>query len=249
MRSPLTNWSGLLRTRLSALLPCVCALCGETAAQPLCEPCRRQFVVQPTQRCRCCALPSPALTAASPLCGACLATPPPFDATLVAADYQAPLDQLVLALKFTGKLALAPLLGKLLLDATLAGHDRTQALPMLLAPVPLSALRLRERGFNQALEIARPLSRALGVPLAARLLERVRETRAQAELPLAERHANLRRAFVVSPAAIDRVAGRHIGVVDDVMTTGATLNEVAATLKRFGATRVTNLVFARTLPN
>jgi len=177
-------------------------------------------------------------------CGSCLRRPPSFDATVVVSDYAAPLDQLVLALKFGGQLAVAPLFGQLLADA-LRRLPQPQW-PELLAPVPLGKRRLAERGFNQALEMARPLARSLGLPLAARLLARERETAPQSLLTPGERRANLRRAFSLPPAALDQVRGRHVGVVDDVLTTGATLEEIAATLKRGGAVRVTCLAFART---
>jgi ComF family protein len=179
------------------------------------------------------------------VCGACLADPPPFDATIAAVDYAAPLDQLVLQLKFGARLALAPWFARVLRDAVLArpGLD----LPELLCPVPLGHERLVERGFNQALEIARPLAGALGVALHPRLLERTLDTAAQSGVTPLERARNVRGAFAVADP--DLVAGRHVAVVDDVMTSGHTLAELAATLKRFGAARVTNLVFARTPPH
>jgi ComF family protein len=152
----------------------------------------------------------------------------------------------VLALKFGGRLALASFFAGLLRDALLTQPDRAAALPALLAPVPLGAERLQERGYNQALEIARPLSRALGISLAPRLTLRLRETSAQSRLPAQARHANLRGAFSVSPLLLEQVRGQHIGLVDDVITTGETLHELANTLKRFGAARVTNFVLART---
>ncbi len=178
-------------------------------------------------------------------CGSCLQQRPAFDRTLVAADYSAPIDRVVQALKYAGKLELAHCcalaLGPLIASESLR--------PDLLCPVPLSAHRLQERGYNQALEIARPLARSSGLALHPRLLERVRETQAQTRLPATLRKDNVRNAFVLMPGAAAMVAGRHIGVIDDVMTTGATLNEIASTLKRFGATRVTNIVFARTPPH
>lgn len=178
-------------------------------------------------------------------CGACLDEPPAYDATIAAVDYSAPLDQVVIALKFGGRLAMAPLFARLVRDALL--HTPEAPLPDVLIPVPLGSERLRQRGFNQALEIARPLSRALGIELQPRLALRLRETDAQSTLHPEQRRKNMRGAFSVSPAFVDRIGGRHIGVVDDVMTTGETLNEFAGTLKRFGAARVTNFVFARTL--
>ncbi|MDO9215826.1 MAG: ComF family protein [Lacisediminimonas sp.] len=178
-------------------------------------------------------------------CGSCLQHGPAFDRTLVAVDYGAPLDRLVLALKYAGKLELAHCCAAAL--GPLLASD--PVLPDLLCPVPLSAGRLQERGYNQALEIARPLARRLRIALHARLLERVRETPAQARLPAPLRGDNVRNAFLLLPTAAAIVAGRHVGVVDDVMTTGATLDEIASTLKRFGASRVTNIVFARTPPH
>lgn len=181
------------------------------------------------------------------VCGDCLRHPPAFDATIVASDYAPPVDQLVLALKFGGRLALAPLCARLIHAASQAAAGASE-LPACLTAVPLGPQRLAERGFNQALEIAKPLARTLGIPVERGLALRHRNTRAQARLHPDERRQNMRGAFAVMPAAVGRIRGLHIGVVDDVITTGQTLNELAATLKRYGAARVTNFVFARTLP-
>lgn len=182
--------------------------------------------------------------AGAALCGGCIRRAPAFDAAVVVTDYDAPLDQLVLSLKFGAQLALAPLFGALLAQAM--RQQPPTAWPTLLAPVPLGRQRLAERGFNQALEIGRPLARELGLGLEARLLVRCRETAPQTLLDPARRRANLRHAFMVPPFMLARVRGQHVGVIDDVITTGVTLNEVAATLKRAGAARVTCLAFART---
>ena len=186
----------------------------------------------------------PAGTSAAAVCGNCLRRPPAFDATFVVTDYEAPLDQLVLDLKFGAQLALAPLFGRLLAQAM--RQQPRAAWPALLAPAPLGRQRLAERGFNQALEIGRTLARELGLPLQARLLERCRDTAPQTLLAPAERRANMRLAFTVPPAKLSRVRGLHVGVIDDVITTGVTLDEIAASLKRAGAARVTCLAFART---
>ena len=234
--------------RLGSRLPGHCALCGATGTHVLCDGCRADFFGRHTPRCHCCALPLASAYTESETCGQCLRQQPAFDATVTAANYAAPLDQLVLGLKFGGRLALAPLFAEQLrvaLSDRQHQHHRYN-LPDLLTPVPLGPARLRERGFNQSLEIARPLSLALGVPLLPRLLVRVRDTPAQSGLAPAGRHLNLLEAFTLTTHALEKVRCRHVGVVDDVMTTGATLNEVAATLKHFGAARVTNLVFART---
>jgi len=228
-------------------MPGACALCASTGTYTVCPACRAQFFVETGVRCRCCALPLSTPEKGSEVCRACQANPPAFDATVVASDYAAPVDQLVLKLKFGAGLPLAPVFADLILEALLRRAAPDLPLPDCLTAVPLGQGRLRERGFNQSLEIAKPLSVALGVPLASRMLARARETVAQSRLSSSERQRNLRGAFTLLPQTIASVRGAHIGVVDDVMTTGETLNEVAATLKFFGAVRVTNLVFARTL--
>lgn len=251
MLSRLRHWSHSLLNRLPAAIPCACALCGRDDDSALCEGCNAQFFQRHVRRCLRCALPLPSLPSLpgedrfDATCGACLKQPPAFDATIAAVDYAAPVDQLVLALKYGSRLALAPLLAAMMRDTLLRTPEFP--LPARLACVPLGARRLAERGFNQALEIARPLSRSLGIQLDPQLIWRVRDTRAQALLHPDERRKNIRNAFIVPTNSIDRLRGLHVGVVDDVMTTGETLQEVAATLKRFGAARVTNFVFARTL--
>lgn len=233
--------TALAETILPCVLPSSCALCGGSASGLLCAPCRHQYT-QARRRCIQCANP---LAAQEPVarCGACIRATPAYDATVAAVDYAAPFDALVLQLKFGAQLALAPLCAQLLRDAMLG--QAPLALPDVLCPVPLGPHRLAERGFNQALEMARPLARLLGVPLDARLLARPSDTPAQSSLTPAARRENVRRAFVVC----GDVAGRHVGVVDDVMTSGHTLHAVARTLQRAGAVRVTNLVFARTPPH
>jgi ComF family protein len=231
---------------LQHALPSSCALCGQTGRQALCQACRRQYFSPRPRRCVQCAMPI-ALTARAIRCGTCLADKPAFDATIVAADYLAPADQLVLALKFGNRLTLAPLLADMLGQALDYEVTRGLPLPPLLTIVPLSRQRLQERGFNQSLEIARPLAQRFNIRLEPQLLTRLRDTMPQATLPFDERQRNLQRAFAVPGMAMNHVSGNHIGVIDDVITTGATLNEIAATLKRYGASRVTNIVFARTI--
>ncbi len=223
---------------LPSLLPTSCALCGVDAQRAICSDCRTQFLSAPVTRCKNCGI-----TANGTQCGTCLAHPPRFDTTIVACDYTPPLDQLVLALKFGHRLELAPLLGSMLAEAaqTLPAKER----PALLVPVPLGPRRLIERGFNQAQEIGRSLARALSIPLDARLLQRPHDTGPQSLLPLNARRANVAAAFAVRK----NLDGLHVGLIDDVMTTGETFNAAAATLKRHGAARVTCFVFARTLPH
>ena len=175
------------------------------------------------------------------ICGTCLRAPPAFDATIVACDYAAPSDVLVQDLKFRSRLPLAQAFGQMLANAATKQLRHT---PDMIIPVPLSEARLTQRGFNQAGEIARSLSRHTGIALRLQVCVRVRDTQPQAGLPLIERRVNMRGAFAVQLNA--SVRGQHVLLVDDVMTTGHTLNELAACLKRHGARRVTNAVFART---
>lgn len=185
--------------------------------------------------CPRCALPAPG----GEICGRCLAQPPSFDRTIAVWRYAPYADHLVRALKYRGELALATLFAEAL-------AMRVASLPQVdtIVPMPLHRTRLAERGFNQALEIARPLARRLRIPIAHRLVRRTRVTADQTDLSPAERARNVRGAF-----GCERdLAGRRIAVVDDVMTTGATLDELAAALKRAGAEWVESWVVARTVP-
>ncbi|WUR14240.1 ComF family protein [[Empedobacter] haloabium] len=235
---------GLWRAGLATLLPCGCMLCGALGRDPLCPPCRAQFCGTGPGRCPVCAEPLPDGAKGVP-CGRCVQRRPAYDATIAAVSYEMPLDRLVLELKFGGRLAHARLFASLLAEASHAALLDER--PALLCPVPLAPGRLAERGFNQALEIARPLGKLLTIGVASRLAQRVQETSAQSRLRSAARRANMAHVFAVPERAA--VAGRHIGIVDDVMSSGQTLQELAAVLKRHGATRVTNFVFARTPPH
>jgi ComF family protein len=240
MTHQISRWP---RALLHLLLPSSCALCGAGCAGVVCTPCRDHFCLPVTNRCARCANPL-AASATGGTCGSCLAYPPSFDATVAAADYAPPLDHLVLQLKFSARLPLAPWFAEMLRDAVLARPGLP--LPDLLCPVPLGPARLVERGYNQALEIARPLAGLLGTALHPRLAVRQLDTRAQSGISPHERAENIRGAFAI--AEPDLVEGRHVGLVDDVMTSGHTLEELAAAFKRFGAARVSNLVFSRTPP-
>ena len=228
------------------LMPCACALCHAQQDAMVCSDCHQTYFTSVSARCQQCAIPLSA-NEDSTLCGHCLQHPPAFDASIAACDYGAPRDQLVLALKFGHQLALAPLFASMLRDAILR-HDRHR-LPDLLCAVPLGQGRLRERGFNQATEIARPLAQHLGVPFAVDALHRLRETTQQSTLKPDARIDNVKNAFMLDEKWLHEIKDAHVAVVDDVMTTGMTLHEIATMLKRFGAAKVTNYVFARTPPH
>lgn len=212
-----------------------CALCDAPCGDSqVCADCAGALPVLPPA-CPRCAAPSPAAA----LCGACIAHPPAFDRTVAVWSYAFPLDRLVLALKFHARLSLAPFFAQGLAASLVAQTAEFDAI----VPMPLHRGRIAERGFNQALEIARPLARALRRPLLARGVERTRATAAQTELDPDGRRRNVRGAFRCGPG----FAGRRIAVLDDVMTTGSTLEEFARVLKRAGVLEVTNLVVARTV--
>ncbi|KWR90061.1 amidophosphoribosyltransferase [Cupriavidus sp. IDO] len=230
----------MLPGALCALLPCQCTLCGAVQDDVVCRQCAGDLL-RPVSRCPVCAL---ARKRNQP-CAACATGQPAFDHACTLGDYAPPQDGLVLALKFGNVLPLAGWLAAALAArlpaAWAAAHLRP---PDLLAPVPLSPQRLAERGFNQAWEIARPLARALGLPSDPVLLRRRRDTATQHTLDLASRQVNLRDAFRLSrPRSL---AGRHVALVDDVMTSGATLDEAARMLKAHGAARVSVIVALRT---
>ena len=172
-------------------------------------------------------------------CAACRAHPPPWARTIAMADYAPPFDRLVVALKFRGELAAAAPVGHRLGRAL---RDCGEAQIDALVPVPLGPLRLAERGYDQAAAIARAAGRAAGVPVRGAWLTRSRETPPQSRLALTGRAQNLAGAFRADPV----VSGRRIALVDDVMTSGATLAAAAAALRSAGAACVLNLVAART---
>lgn len=216
-----------------------CALCGAITTRPICSACAADFLALPAQICPVCALPS--LNRA--VCGRCLRHPPQFDATIAAFAYAPPLDQALQAYKYRHALGLTHFLSALL-DQALDASGHSGAPPDVIVPMPLAPSRLAERGFNQALELARPIAKRRGVRLVSNLAVRLHDTPAQASLPWKERARNIRDVF----ACTLRVDGLRIALVDDVMTTGATLNELARVIKQAGATHVTNWVVARTLP-
>jgi ComF family protein len=152
--------------------------------------------------------------------------------------YAFPVDALLHSLKYQGNLAMASVLADLL-----TARIDPDALPDFIVPMPLHPARLRERGFNQALEIARRVSRKSGIPLLPGICRRIKDTPSQTGLPWKEREKNIRNAFSCEAD----LRGKHVAMLDDVMTTGATLNELAKALRKSGAAHVSGWVVARTL--
>jgi ComF family protein len=219
---------------LRRLLAPACLVCGIAAGDPVCAPCRADYFPPAGARCRLCANRLPG--AGPGLCGRCLAHPPHFDGTYALADYAPPVDAMIAALKFHGRLDLGRAFGLLMAERAQAWQGDA------VVPLPLAPQRLRERGYNQAEEIARVLAARLRRPLLRDVLLRIRHCPSQQGLRLARRRTNVRGAFAAGPAA----AGRDLLLVDDVLTSGSTLDAAAAALKRAGARSVTNCVVART---
>jgi ComF family protein len=209
-------------------------LCGVAGPHDgICNACYRDLPGLASARCPVCAN----LSTDSQRCGECIAHAPSFSRTSVAVSYRFPVDPLVLRLKYGPDLTVVEPLA-----ALLAERVRTERPPDLVLAMPMAPPRLRERGFNQALELARALCSRLGLKLAPEVCRRTRHGPPQTALPWDERRRNIRGAFQCER----NLAGARVAVVDDVLTTGATLNELAGVLLRAGATEVVGWVVART---
>lgn len=211
-----------------------CIACALYPGTPLSSGGERDFFPSDAARCRRCAL----RLSSSPVaeqCGTCLSQPPHFDSTMALADYAPPVTGMVAALKSSARLDLADAFARLLAVRESLRSD-------LVIAVPLSFERETERGFNQSLEIGRVYARLTGAPLAERALLKVRHTAPQQSLARDARRGNVREALSIMGEVRDRI----VAVVDDVMTTGSTLDEIARVRKRAGAAQVLNRVVART---
>lgn len=236
----------MLKQQLSAccdlLLPPACHLCttpliAQDADTLLCCTCRAD-IPPLASACRRCRKPLPSFDSTDHTCEACLRRPPPFSRVDCVGRYDGLLKTAIHRYKYRDNLPLAKPLGQLLVEQIPPGsahcHD-------MVIPVPLHRSRLRRRGYNQALELARPVAKALALPLESQLLHRLRATPAQQGLPLRKRTSNLRGAFHCKGA----LAGQRVLLVDDVMTSGATVTECCLTLRQAGATDVGVAVLGR----
>ncbi len=218
-----------------ACLPQACFLCGaRVTGKLLCPGCAADLPALPAACCPQCALPSPG----GELCGACLKHPPAFARTQAVFAYEFPLDTLVQQCKYADATSLTAFFAE-----RLAHRVGTETQLDYLLPMPLHPARLAQRGFNQAAEIARRSSPRLGIPWLADACRRVRDTPAQAGLDLKARQRNLRGAFACD---VD-LSGKRVGLIDDVMTSGSSLNELARAVHKAGALEVQAWVLARTL--
>jgi len=227
-------------TALNLFLPPRCVLCGQPSGPIcICEPCKADLPWQGS-RCLRCALPLGSRR--DSICGACIQTPPPFYRTVCPLQYEFPANRLVQAFKFKRQLAAGRVLSHLICESV---NEQDSDIPEMLIPVPLHKLRLLTRGFNQAYELASYAGKVLGIPLAAGVLRRQRNTKAQSGLSRIQRRKNMRGAFYWHDSG---KPARHIALIDDVMTTGTTVTECARVLKRAGVKRVDVWVAARAIP-
>lgn len=230
-------FESLVDRLVDAFLPWRCLVCGlECEGSGICASCKEELPWN-SPTCERCALPLPHED--DPVCGACIARPPVFDAVVSPLLFEFPVNRLVHRFKFSRDLAAGAALGDILC-AELEKRDRPIA--DLVVPVPMHRLRLISRGLNPAYELARQLGKQLGLPVAVYELQRRRHTPAQSGLDAANRRKNLKGAFCWRGRDI---RGLNIALVDDVMTTCSTVTECARVLKRAGAQRVSAWILAR----
>ncbi len=215
-----------------SLFPHHCIICSEKTNRKfdLCTTCERDL---PWLKmvCRSCAIPLPSLTES--ICGACLKKPLPFYKLHVFFSYTEIIKKLIIGLKFQQRLDYAKILGTLLAKK-INSRYQGELLPNKIIPVPLHKKRLHERGFNQAIELAKPISKELNIPIEYRRCKRVVNTAAQSKLSASQRSINVKNAFI----AHHDLAHQHIALLDDVITTGHTLIEISRALYYVGVKRI-----------
>ncbi len=230
----------MLKALLNQILPNHCLLCGDTSgANLICAHCRLSLprLQQYPNLCSCCALP---LTTPAPLCGHCLERKPAFAQSCIAFSYEHPLDYLIHQFKYRRQLTGGKLLGEML-----AEHCRQVARPDFLVPVPIHWRKRWQRGFNQTELLARLLGKSLRLPV----VNALRQTRyhvSQKGLGRQQRQKNLRQSLAISPRYLSQIRGAHIALVDDVVTTTATVRALSELLIKAGAQQVDIWALART---
>ncbi|MBN1683915.1 MAG: ComF family protein [Gammaproteobacteria bacterium] len=229
----------MIKKIFNQLFPHTCVFCKKRTGRPLdlCRACE-QKLSSLNHACPYCALPIPDDIE---ICARCLKQKPPFDRVFIPYVYEGSAISLIRGLKFSSRLPYADILGNLLVN--FFDHLSDENKPDCIIPVPLHAKRLKERGFNQALEIAKPISQKLKIPIDTKSCTRIKYTLAQASLPKKDRKKNVQKAFGVTP----QFQRKHVMLIDDVMTTGNTLNELSQILKQAGVKKVDICCCARTI--
>ncbi len=226
---------------LAWLIPPTCILCGGKTHRPLdlCTACELDLPWN-HQACHRCGLP---LLNASSSCGACMKIPPAFDQTIAAFIYQEPIIRLITDLKFRQQLLYSRILGELLAKKVASAYLHKRDLPDMIIPIPLHNHRLRERGFNQAVELAKPIAKKFNIKIDYQDCTRILATQPQSTISAQHREHNVKNAFQVSKILKDK----HVAVIDDVMTTGATMREFTLTLKKANVRKIDVWCCARTI--
>ncbi|MFN7098651.1 MAG: double zinc ribbon domain-containing protein, partial [Gammaproteobacteria bacterium] len=222
--------------------PHTCVLCAERANQPrdLCSDCEKELPWA-SLACKQCGLRIPA-SATSAICGQCQISAPAFNYVFALCDYEEPIDRLITAAKFNHQLVYTRLLGELIAQKAQQNWYKQQPMPDLLLPVPLHHTRLRERGYNQALEIAKYAAKKLKMSLGKQYCKRIKATLPQSSLAHNERDQNVKDAFVLQkPLSV-----KHVAIIDDIITTGHTVDEMSKTLRQAGVERIDIWCCART---
>ncbi len=222
-------------------MPQDCQLCGVSSAGTICDVCKDDLPIRLESGCKCCGQIGAEKSFEGQACGDCLANNPHFDATKSAFLYAFPLDKLIQSFKFNANLSLVGLFADQFVIALKSANNELSAMPDIIIPMPLAKRRLAARGFNQSALLARDIGKQLGVKVASRGLVRVRDTPPQAGLDRKARLANMKGAFDCGQA----LDGLKIAIVDDVMTTGATMSDAARALKKQGVSHVEAWVIAR----
>lgn len=238
----------MLRSLFNKALAQPCLLCANHQGGKfgVCNGCIQQLPWFTAPQCKVCGLVSQ-----HGICGACLSAPPSIDQTQAVFTYDYPLNHLLQQFKYQEALSISRLFAHVLQQKIAQNRTSTAVVNGinqpnidLIIPMPMHPQRLKTRGFNQAHEIAKPMAKALQLPLNPHVCQRVKLTPPQASLPLKDRVTNIHGAFECKK----NLEGLNIAIIDDVMTTGASLNELAKTLKKAGAARIECWVIARTLP-
>lgn len=233
--------AGLIRRLISTVYPPRCVLCGSPGLNDMdiCEHCYHDLPWIGSA-CLQCAIPLAKHSGDHLKCGLCLKKSPAFDRSLSLFSYEKEAVTLIHRLKFNEKLANSRLLGNMLANAI----DKNDVeLPDCIIPVPLNKKRLRQRGYNQSIELARPVANTFSIPLDLQSVKRVRDTQSQTGLDKKQRRKNIRAAFEI----VEPLGAQHVAVVDDVVTTTSTVNELARILKRAGVRRVDVWSIARAI--